>query len=55
MLDRYVVASTVIFAAMCWGADFKAHDSDGLNKLIKKQGLLFVPACLSGRGGGGAE
>lgn len=43
MFHQYVVASTVIFAAKCWGADFKAKDTVRLNKLIKKAGCVVGP------------
>lgn len=55
---QYVVASTVIFAVMCWGADFKAKDANRLNKLIKKAGSVVGPSLSPWKWwqwGGGVE
>lgn len=40
MFDQYAVASTVILAVMCRGADFKAQDTNRLNKLINEAGSV---------------
>lgn len=40
MFDQSVVASTIFFAAVCWGAGIKAKDSNKINKLIKKAGSV---------------
>ncbi|TWW56005.1 hypothetical protein D4764_09G0010550 [Takifugu flavidus] len=34
------LASTIFFAAVCWGAGIKAKDANRLNKLIKKAGSV---------------
>ncbi|TWW79070.1 hypothetical protein D4764_10G0001000 [Takifugu flavidus] len=36
MFYQSVLASTIFFAAVCWGAGIKAKDANRLNKLIKK-------------------
>lgn len=43
-----VMASTIFFAAVCWGAGIKAQDANRLDKLIKKEGCVggFKPANL---------
>ncbi|TWW54542.1 hypothetical protein D4764_0103480 [Takifugu flavidus] len=38
MFYQSVMASTIFFAAVCWGAGIKAKDANRLNKLIKKAG-----------------
>ncbi|TWW80440.1 hypothetical protein D4764_01G0002550 [Takifugu flavidus] len=37
MFYQSVMASTIFFAAVCWGAGIKAKDANRLNKLIKRQ------------------
>ncbi|TWW81352.1 hypothetical protein D4764_01G0011670 [Takifugu flavidus] len=36
MFYQSVMASTIFFAAVCWGAGIKAKDANRLNKIIKK-------------------
>ncbi|TWW77216.1 hypothetical protein D4764_12G0006060 [Takifugu flavidus] len=38
MFYQSVMASTIFFAAVCWGAGIKAKDANRLNKPIKKAG-----------------
>ncbi|TWW64120.1 hypothetical protein D4764_03G0011280 [Takifugu flavidus] len=40
MFYQSVMASTIFFAAVCWGTGIKAKDTNGLNKLIKKAGSV---------------
>ncbi|TWW65250.1 hypothetical protein D4764_21G0001500 [Takifugu flavidus] len=40
MFYQSVMASTIFFAAVCWGAGIKAKDANRLNKLIKKAGSV---------------
>ncbi|TWW73670.1 hypothetical protein D4764_15G0010660 [Takifugu flavidus] len=40
MFYQSVLASTIFFAAVCWGAGIKAKDANRLNKLIKKAGSV---------------
>ncbi|TWW52968.1 hypothetical protein D4764_0216870 [Takifugu flavidus] len=40
MFYQSVMASTIFFAVVCWGAGIKAKDANRLNKLIKKAGSV---------------
>ena len=40
MFYQSVVASTIFFAVVSWGAGIKAKDANRLNKLIKKAGSV---------------
>ncbi|TWW65156.1 hypothetical protein D4764_21G0000560 [Takifugu flavidus] len=40
MFYQSVMASTIFFAAVCWGAGIKAKDANRFNKLIKKAGSV---------------
>ncbi len=40
MFYQSVMASTIFFAAVCWGTGINAKDSNKLNKLIKKAGSV---------------
>ena len=40
MFYQSVVASTIFFAVVSWGAGIKAKDAHRLNKLIKKAGSI---------------
>ncbi|TWW55995.1 hypothetical protein D4764_09G0010450 [Takifugu flavidus] len=40
MFYQSVMASTIFFAVVCWGAGIKAKDANKLNKLIKKAGCV---------------
>ncbi|TWW67365.1 hypothetical protein D4764_02G0004060 [Takifugu flavidus] len=40
MFCQSVMASTIFFAVVCWGASIKAKDANRLNKLIKKAGSV---------------
>ncbi|TWW55984.1 hypothetical protein D4764_09G0010340 [Takifugu flavidus] len=40
MFYQSVMASTIFFAVVCWGAGIKAKDTNKLNKLIKKAGSV---------------
>ncbi len=41
MFYQSVVASTIFYAAVCWGEGIKARDANRLNKLIKKAGSVI--------------
>ena len=43
MLEIYqsVVASTIFFAAVCWGSSIRASDTNRLDKIIKKAGSVL--------------
>ncbi|XP_078802203.1 uncharacterized protein LOC144991899 [Oryzias latipes] len=41
MFYQSVMASTIFFAAVCWGAGIKAKDANRLNKLIRKAGSVI--------------
>ena len=36
-----VVASTIFFAAVCWGSSIRASDTNRLDKIIKKAGSVL--------------
>ena len=42
MFYQSIVASTIFFAAVSWGAGIKAKDANRLNKLVRKQSLLLA-------------
>ncbi|TWW73441.1 hypothetical protein D4764_15G0008350 [Takifugu flavidus] len=41
MFYQSVMANTIFFAVVCWGAGIKAKDANRLNKLIKKAGSVI--------------
>ena len=41
MFYQSVVASTVLYAVVCWGGNIKEGDSRRLNRLIKKAGSVL--------------